>query len=587
MSTTSATPATRQRGRWAASVPTRPHLGERLVAWPDYSAFAVAMVFWLVSLTPTLLPRTALVQAVLSSIITLIGYGIGGLVLRLFRLQRHWTGWFTPSDRATSIGRRVVLAGTVLLATLGTFLWWRWQNEQRSLLGMTHLGARAMINFLVIALVLWEVILIAARLVDALVGWVMATSWRWTGPYGARAIGTVFGLVLVLLAYNQLIVNGIYSSVHASFEAGNLTTDPGTYQPTSTDQSGGPGSLTPWSTLGLQGRNFAGGATSLADLQQFAGPGVTVSEPIRVYAGLDSAPTPEARAALAVRELERDGGFSRPVLVVATATGTGWINPYASAAVEYLWHGDSAIVSMQYSFLPSWIGFLTERGSATNAGRALYDAVYAHWRTLPAAHRPRLVVFGESLGSFGAESGFAKDNLSASLNVLSERSTHALFVGPTEGNPVWRQVLAGRTGTSPVWRATIANDQVIVSNSASQITTSSSGAPLIQYVAHGTDPVTWFGFSTIWWPPQWITGPSGPGVPSNVIWFPIATWVQTVADLMAGFSTPVGYGHNYNNVFAQGFSSIAAPPGWTTHDTQLLAQRLERLNEGVGTSSGS
>ena len=35
----------------------------------------------------------------------------------------------------------------------------------------------------------------------------------------------------------------------------------------------------------------------------------------------------EARAALAVKELERTGAFSRKVLAVMGATGTGWIEP--------------------------------------------------------------------------------------------------------------------------------------------------------------------------------------------------------------------------------------------------------------------
>jgi uncharacterized membrane protein len=63
----------------------------------------------------------------------------------------------------------------------------------------------------------------------------------------------------------------------------------------------------------------------------------------------------EQRAELALEELKRVGGFSRSVLVVATPTGTGWLDPGAVDTVEYLHAGDTAIVSMQYSHLPSWI----------------------------------------------------------------------------------------------------------------------------------------------------------------------------------------------------------------------------------------
>ena len=56
-----------------------------------------------------------------------------------------------------------------------------------------------------------------------------------------------------------------------------------------------------------------------------------------------------------MRELERTGGFDRAVLAVIATTGTGWVNPAVPAALEYLYAGDTAVVAMQYSYLPSWI----------------------------------------------------------------------------------------------------------------------------------------------------------------------------------------------------------------------------------------
>jgi uncharacterized membrane protein len=85
--------------------------------------------------------------------------------------------------------------------------------------------------------------------------------------------------------------------------------------------------------------------------------------------------------------------------------------------------------------------------------------------------------------------------------------------------------------------------------------------------------------ATMWWPPAWITGPTPPAVPSSVTWFPVVTWLQTAADLMAGFSTEPGFGHNYNDSFVQGFASIASPPGWSRADTGRLVAHLEYLNQ--------
>jgi uncharacterized membrane protein len=108
-----------------------------------------------------------------------------------------------------------------------------------------------------------------------------------------------------------------------------------------------------WDSLGRQGRNFAGGGPTTAELAAYTGKSAT--EPVRAYAGTLSAGDVEERARLAVQDLERAGGFDRANLLVATTTGSGWLDPGAIDAFEYLTGGDSATVAMQYSYLPSWI----------------------------------------------------------------------------------------------------------------------------------------------------------------------------------------------------------------------------------------
>ena len=102
-----------------------------------------------------------------------------------------------------------------------------------------------------------------------------------------------------------------------------------------------------------------------------------------------------------VNELERTGGFDRAVLAVVTTTGRGWVNDDVASAFEYVQGGDTAIAAMQYSFLPSPLAFIADRETPMAAGRALFNSVYAKWIDLPLDKRPKLVVFGESLGSYG------------------------------------------------------------------------------------------------------------------------------------------------------------------------------------------
>ncbi|BBZ42726.1 hypothetical protein MPRM_00070 [Mycobacterium parmense] len=159
----------------------------------------------------------------------------------------------------------------------------------------------------------------------------------------------------------------------------------------------GPQSLASWDS-GAGGPHLHRRGPSVAQLSAFNGTPAT--EPIRAYAGLNSAhgitETAELGAGAAAR------GLQRAVVAVGTTTGTGWINEAEASALEYMYNGDTAIVSMQYSFLPSWLSFLVDKENARHAGQALFEAVDRLIRQMPENRRPKLVVFGESSGPSAA-----------------------------------------------------------------------------------------------------------------------------------------------------------------------------------------
>src|SRR5690606_31216497 len=113
--------------------------------------------------------------------------------------------------------------------------------------------------------------------------------------------------------------------------------------------------------------------------------------------GLNSAETVEERTARALAEMRRVGAFDRSVLVLATPTGTGWVDAAAIEPLEMLHRGDVATVALQYSYLASWLSLLFEPAYGSESARALFRAVYDHWTTLPAGDRPRLYLYGLSL----------------------------------------------------------------------------------------------------------------------------------------------------------------------------------------------
>ena len=133
------------------------------------------------------------------------------------------------------------------------------------------------------------------------------------------------------------------------------------------------------------------------------------------------------------------------MLVVVTTTGTGWVDPAASDSLEYEFNGDTAMVAMQYSYLPSWLSFLVDQVKARDAGRALFDAVYGVWAELPAVPRPQLLVFGESLGTFGGEAAFS------GIADIRNRTDGVLWAGPPNFNELWRGIVDDREAGSPEW----------------------------------------------------------------------------------------------------------------------------------------
>ena len=558
-----------------AEAPTRDHLRlrDRMFHRLRLGGLVLALVFFWEALNPTLLPRSGAVQALLCGGLAAIGYGLGASASVL-------VGWaLTARGRGpvpTRWARRVVWVLWLVALVAGAVVWPDWQNAQRDLVAMPHVAGAAYVVVLVAGAVIFVVFLAIGRLVGqglvALHRHLARVIDRRIAFATVLALCVAFGPTLAQDFLFQPLVN----SVNSSYADVDSTTTPGTHRPTTGLQSGGPGSLVSWRSLGMTGRNFAGNAPTPEELATVVAPGTPVEEPIRVYVGLRSAPDARARARLAVRELERTGAFQRRVLVVATATGTGWINPFAARAFEAINGGDTAIVTIQYSYLPSWISFLVDQDKAAEAGVELYRAVHRRWLEEPAATRPRLVAFGESLGSFGSEHAFDAGSPAASLREVVRGVDAALWVGPTLSNPVRTPLIGIRASGTPTWRPVVdGGRQVTFQNSPDELL-KVAGTPVV-YEQHASDPVGWWGWSSAWSVPLWLQGPRGYDVPDRAHWFPIVTWGQTAADLIAGFSAPAGHGHNYNDGWAQAVAAVAAPPGWTAADTREIAPRLEHF----------
>jgi len=381
------------------------------------------------------------------------------------------------------------------------------------------------------------------------------------------------GIVIVALVVVVVLAaafKGFEKLSNDIYRKTNGTTANGVTQPQSAMRSGSSASLVSWQSLGLQGRSFVARGPSRQQLQAFNGR--RPKEPIRVYVGLDSAPTAAARASLAVKELDRTGAFTRRLLIVMGATGTGWIEPQSADPPEYMYNGDTAEVTIQYSFLPSWISFITDKAKATDAGRALFNAVYAHWNRLPAASRPKLIAYGLSLGSFAGQSPFS------GAADFRARTDGAYFAGTPNDSQPWRTLEDTRDTGSPEWQPTYEGGKTIrwaAEPGNLTVATGTWSSPRVLYLQHGSDPVVWWSPRLVLHRPGWLSEPRAPDVSTETRWFPLITFLQVTVDQFLGTNVANGHGHNYGNMTVYAWSAIAAPPGWTAEKAQQLQTTVD------------
>ncbi len=548
-----------------------------LIKIPQPAAAWTALIFVWFSFRPSLLPRDAVTQGVVTALSAALGLGLGTLAAASVRKVLDLLKMPVPK-LITAYRWQVFGISSAVVAIVGLIRWLGWQNDQRDLVTMDHLAPASALVALAVAVIVTIVFVAIGRIVSHPVRLLDRVLCRKLPIVAARSIGVVVTVLIAVFITRDVVIQWMVNSVNSSYSYVDTTTDEDIHQPIVPTSSGGPGSLVRWDDLGNQGRTFAGSATSIADLQGFAGPDAQVMDPIRAYAGLRSADSAEARADLAVQELERTGAFDREVLAVVTVTGTGWINPDAARGLELMHGGNTAMVAIQYSYLPSWISFLVDLDKASESGAALFEAVHERWEALPVDARPRLVVYGESLGSFGSEEAFARPQLDESISNTLDQTDGVIWVGPTFANPIWQQVVAGREPSSPTWFPTLGEDsrvEVLGRPDDPYASGHGDGKSRVVYLTHPSDPVTWANIDTLWTPPKWMDSPVGYDVSGSTQWFPGVTLIQSLFDLMAGFSAPAGHGHDYRPSLASGWASVVAPDGWTAADTERLQATID------------
>jgi len=545
---------------------------------------AFGALFFCLSLTPSLLPRDWLFQGLIGGLTAAIGYGIGTFLAKMVRrfvLRRR--KWWPPSKRVRHVLKTVIVAASATACVLMVIPAAAWQRQVSAVMGMEGPNTLGYMRTLIIAVLVGSVCVGAARvLLDLIKTMARFFIRRWhLHDETALFIGSAIVVVLAITLINGVLIRGFLAGANRVFQPQNTTTRAGIVQPRQPERSGSPASYAPWETLGFQGRNFVATGPHADQLTRLNGR--PAREPIRVYVGLNTADTDDSRMAVMLSELERTGAFDRKVLVIVPTTGTGWINPVAARSLEMMYNCDTALVGSQYSFLPSWISFLGDREKSMESGRMMINAIHDRWLQLPADHRPKLMLYGESLGSMAGQGAFGWLPDIARMGFSS-----VLWVGPPDASPLWKAITVRRDPGTPEIEPRYDNGRTVRFSQSTgpadirRDTDSPWEGTRVLFLQHPSDPIVWWSEDLLLNRPEWLKEPPGRDRTASMRWYPIITFWQVAADMTNASSVPGGHGHNYGDLVLDGWAAVAPPDGWTPNDTERIRIALEKTESVDG-----
>ena len=377
----------------------------------------------------------------------------------------------------------------------------------------------------------------------------------------------------------------VYSAGVAYVGRANQKVDPGyATAPASPLVSGSPESLLPFADLGQQGRRFVTDVVTPELIEEVMGE-PAVAQPIRTYVGFNSEPLYQTgRAELALAELDRAGAFERSYLLLISPTGTGWVDQTLIEAAEFLTRGDIATCCIQYARYPSFLS-VQKVALGRRQFRLLLWGVKQRLAGLPPERRPRVLVFGESLGAWTSSDVVMFQGIDGFDHYGIDR---ALWVG-LPWLAKWSRSGMTRGSSTLVPEGTV---EVFDRPEQLQALADEEKARLRAVVlSHDNDPIAVFGPDLLVQRPAWLAnGRRGRGVPAQMRWLPLVTFLQTGMDAMNAMLKVPGefasFGHDYRADMAGFVGDAYRLPAATAPQLAgiertlraLEVERAERIN---------
>jgi uncharacterized membrane protein len=339
--------------------------------------------------------------------------------------------------------------------------------------------------------------------------------------------------------------------------------------------SGSSQSLLPFGDLGQQGRRYVSDVLTPELIEAVMGE-AALAQPIRAYVGFNSEPIYQTgRAELALAELDRTGAFDRSCLLLVSPTGTGWVDHTLIETAEFLTRGDIATCCVQYGRYPSFLS-VQKVALGRSQFRLLLWGVRQRLAERPPQRRPRVLIFGESLGAWTSSDVVMFQGIDGFDHYGIDR---ALWVGLP-----WLAKWS-RSGMTRGASTLVPEGTVGVFDRHPQLAALAPEARQrlrAVILSHDNDPIAVLGPELLVQRPWWLAdGQRGRGVPEQMPWRPLITFVQTAMDAANAMVSVPGefgsFGHDYRADMVQFVRDAYAMPPATDDQLARIEQTLRSL----------
>lgn len=543
-------------------------VGRRLFARLNYGGLVGALIFFALTLTPTLIPRSWRLQGLLAGLTAAIGYGLGSWISKLARKRVLKN---EPKKSTKKMCWQILYVGGPVIVIASVLAGEHWDKQLRQLMFMELKEPWQIISMVGLSLIFSLILIIVGRGVKGFFHLLHLLANKVMPEKIAKLVGYSLALFFVVYVLVGGLARNIFSAIDYAASIANDTIQTDLTQPKTPLRSGSPESLITWEQLGAKGRQFIAGGPTTQEINSFLQTDSAI-EPIRIYGGLKSADTIDGRVDLIMQELERTSAYKRKAIFIQTPSGNGEIPPVNADAPEYTLGGNTAQVALQYSYAPSATTMLTNPGVGNEAGRKIVNTIVDKVNSLPEDSRPKVFVAGESLGSSSTEAAFSD------AQDMKNKVTGVVMVGPTFFNKIREELIESREESSPVWLPIVEggeNFRFAKDPADLKIPTGEWQEKRIVYLANSSDPVGWFSIKTLYSRPEFLNDPRGPDVSPSMRWVPVVTFWQQLLDLQFASGAPAGHGHRYGLNVVDGWVGVINADGWSDRKTSKLREQLQ------------